>query len=131
MSHAHILVVEDSPTNLALASQLLISHGYGVSHAMDAEEALEAIRQKMPDLILMDIRLPGMDGLALTQKLKGDPLTKHIWIVALTAMAMKGDEQKTLDAGCDGYVSKPIDTRALPHYLASFLRRQILEIPDR
>lgn len=124
MSHAHILVVEDSPTNLALVSQLLISHGYDVSVAGDAEEALEAIRQKTPDLILMDIRLPGMDGLALTRKLKGDPSTRPIWIVALTAMAMKGDAERILEAGCDSYVAKPIDTRALPHYLANVLGRQ-------
>jgi CheY-like chemotaxis protein len=121
MRDAHILVVEDSPTNLTLVSHLLEFHGYTVSKACDAAEALAAVRATPPDLILMDIRLPGMDGLALTRKLKSDESTKHIPIVALTAQAMKVDEQATLDAGCDGYISKPIDTRTLPDYLAGFL----------
>ena len=121
MSNAHILVVDDNPTNLKLVSDLLECYDYEISKAMDAEQAQESIRRKMPDLILMDIGLPGMDGLTLTRILKADDSTKHIRIIALTAFAMKGDEQKTLVAGCDGYISKPIDTRTLPDYLAGFL----------
>jgi CheY-like chemotaxis protein len=122
MSNAHILVVEDSPSGLKLVSHLLECYGYEISEAMDAEQALEAIRQKTPDLILMDIGLPGIDGLALTRRLKADDATKHIRIIALTASAMKGDERRALDAGCDGYISKPIDTRGLPDQVAQCLR---------
>jgi CheY-like chemotaxis protein len=77
----------------------------------------------LPDLILMDIALPGMDGLTLTRKLKADPRFKDVPVVALTAFAMKGDDRKALDAGCDGYITKPIDTRALPEQVQAFLRR--------
>jgi len=124
MSHAHILVVDDNPANLKLASDLLEWAGYQISKAMDAQQALEAIRQSIPDLILMDIGLPGMDGLTLTRKLKADDVTKQIRIVAMTAFAMKGDEKKTLDAGCDGYIAKPIDTRRLPDQVARCLRNE-------
>ncbi len=125
MSNERILVVDDNPTNLKLVSDLLRWSGYQISDAMDAEHALEVIRQTTPDLILMDIGLPGMDGLTLTRKLKADEATKHIRIIALTAFAMKGDEQKALDAGCDGYISKPIDTRSMPDQVARCLRSEI------
>ena len=125
MSNAHILVVDDNPTNLKLVSDLLGCYDYEISKAMDAQQALEAIRQKTPDLILMDLGLPGMDGLTLTRKLKADDATKRIRVVALTAFAMKGDEQKAFDAGCDGYISKPIDTRALPDQVACCLRKEM------
>jgi len=124
MSNAHILVVDDNPTNLKLVSDLLECYDYEISKAMDAEQAQESIRRKMPDLILMDIGLPGMDGLTLTRKLKADDATKQIRIVAMTAFAMKGDERKTLDAGCDGYIAKPIDTRKLPDQVARCLRNE-------
>jgi CheY-like chemotaxis protein len=88
---------------------------------MDAEEAQVVLTAILPDLILMDIALPGMDGLTLTRLLKADERTRHIRVVALTAFAMKGDEQKALDAGCDGYITKPIDTRALPGEVAGIL----------
>jgi CheY-like chemotaxis protein len=125
MNNERILVVDDNPTNLKLVSDLLKWSGYQISGAMDAERALEVIRHTKPDLILMDIGLPGMDGLTLTRKLKADDATKHIRIIALTAFAMKGDEQKVLDAGCDGYITKPIDTRKLPDQVARSLRREI------
>lgn len=125
MSNERILVVDDNPTNLKLVSDLLQWSGYQISNAMDAEHALELIRQTPPDLILMDIALPGMDGLTLTRKLKADDATKDIRIIALTAFAMKGDEQKALDAGCDGYISKPIDTRSLPDEVDRLLRSEI------
>lgn len=124
MSNERILVVDDNPTNLKLVSDLLEWSGYQISKAMDAEQAMETIERLPPDLILMDIALPGMDGLTLTRKLKADDATKHIRVVALTAFAMKGDEQKAFDAGCDGYISKPIGTRALPDQVARYLEEE-------
>jgi CheY-like chemotaxis protein len=125
MSNERILVVDDNPANMKLASDLLEWSGYQISKAMNAEQALEAIRQTPPDLILMDIWLPGMDGLTLTRKLKADDATKRIRIIALTAFAMKGDERKAFDAGCDGYITKPIDTRKLPDQIARVLRKEM------
>lgn len=116
-----ILVVDDNVTNLKLIEYLLMAKGYDVLTAVDAESALEAVRDKRPALVLMDLQLPGMDGLELTKKLKSDPSTRGIVIVAVTAYAMKGDEQRALDAGCDGYIAKPIDTRALPSVVESHL----------
>lgn len=119
-----ILVVDDNVTNLKLIEYLLKAKGYDVSTAIDAESALEAVRNKRPSLVLMDLQLPGMDGLELTRRLKSDPSTRDIVIVAVTAYAMKGDEQRALDAGCDGYVAKPIDTRALPGVVEGHLARR-------
>jgi len=121
MNAARILVVDDNPINLKLVSDLLAFDGHEILKAMDAEEALVVLNETLPDLILMDIALPGMDGLTLTRRLKSDARTGHIRIVALTAFAMKGDEQKAIDAGCDGYITKPIDTRALPVEVARIL----------
>jgi len=117
-----ILVVDDNPTNLRLAADVLECEGYEILKAIDAEEAQQIIAQGRPELVLLDIALPGMDGLTLTRKLRADEKTKNLIIVALTAFAMKGDEQKARDAGCDGYITKPIDTRALPGQVASYLR---------
>jgi two-component system, cell cycle response regulator DivK len=122
LSSARIMVVDDNPTNLKLASDVLESAGYEVLKAADAEEALAVIQRTKPALILMDIALPGMDGLTLTRKLKADESTRDIRIVALTAFAMKGDDEKAFAAGCDGYISKPIDTRRLPSQVAGFLQ---------
>ena len=119
-----ILVVDDYPTNLKLVSDILEFEGYHLLKAGDAEEAQTVIQRTLPDLIFMDIALPGMDGLTLTRKLKAEPLTKDILIIALTAFAMKGDDQKALDAGCDGYITKPIDTRRLPGQVAELLERR-------
>lgn len=119
---ALIFVVDDNPINLKLACDVLEFAGYTVSKAVDAEQAQEILQQTTPDLILMDIALPGMDGLTLTRKLKADPRLQHIPIVALTAFAMKGDDQKALAAGCDGYITKPIDTRKLPDQIAGYLQ---------
>ncbi|MBI3387911.1 MAG: response regulator [Deltaproteobacteria bacterium] len=123
---ARVLVVDDNPTNLKLVSDVLAFEGYDILKAADAEEAQVILSRVLPDLILMDIALPGMDGLTLTRKVKADPRTHHVRIVALTAFAMKGDDQKALDAGCDGYITKPIDTRALPQQVA-----QICRVPAR
>ena len=117
---AHLLVVDDNPTNLKLACHFLEWAGYRVSTAIDAEDAMRAVEEAPPALILMDIGLPGMDGLTLTRKLKR-PATSHIIIIALTAFAMKGDEQKVIEAGCDGYISKPINTRTLADQVAAVL----------
>jgi CheY-like chemotaxis protein len=116
-----ILIVDDNPSNTKLLAFLLQSKGYDVRTAANADEALSSINEHRPRLILMDIQLPGTDGLTLTRQLKADPATKDISIIAATAYAMKGDEQRALAAGCDGYLSKPIDTRQLPLDIARFL----------
>lgn len=118
-----ILVVDDSAANMKLLSFVLENHGYDVRTAMDANEALEVLRTFRPQLILMDIQLPGMDGLELARRLKADPINESLLIVAVTASAMKGDEEKAMAAGCDGYITKPIDTRALPKLVASYIER--------
>ena len=118
---ATILVVDDNPTNLKLASDVLEFDGFTMLKAADAEEAQKIIARTLPDLILMDIGLPGMDGLTLTRLLKAGPRTRHLPVVALTAFAMKGDEEKALAAGCDGYIIKPIDTRQFSSLVAGFL----------
>jgi CheY-like chemotaxis protein len=117
-----ILIVDDNPTNLKLVSYLMQQHGYEVATAGDADDAVASIAQSPPALILMDVQLPGIDGLELTRRLKNDPATKGIKIIALTAYAMKGDHEKALAAGCDDYVTKPIDTRALPLMVAKHLK---------
>ena len=121
MSEIAILVVDDNPTNLKLVSDILEFDGYRILKASDAEEAQEIIRSSPPHLILMDIALPGMDGLTLTRRLKEDEATRGIVIVALTAFAMKGDDDKAKLAGCDGYITKPIDTRKLSELVAGYL----------
>lgn len=116
-----ILVVDDNLANLKLAGDLCECEGYEVDRAQSAEGALEAISRRIPDLILMDLALPGMDGLALTRHLRSRPETRHIPVVALTAFAMRRDEDRALEAGCDAYLAKPIDTRALPALLSGLL----------
>jgi CheY-like chemotaxis protein len=116
-----ILVVEDNPLNLELVTDLLEAGGYAVCTARTAEEAFRAALDLSPDLILMDVSLPGQDGLAATRGLKADPATRHLSIIALTAHAMKGDEEVALRAGCDGYLAKPIDTRTFAARVAAFI----------
>ena len=123
MAGEPILVVDDHPDNLKLARVLLQSEGYSVITARDAEEALDALKTARPRLILMDLQLPGMDGFQLTARIKADPTTRDILILALTAYAMKGDEDKALRAGCDGYLTKPVDTLALPGIIAQYLAK--------
>jgi len=118
-----ILIVDDNLTNLKLARVLLAGEGYVVRTAADAEEAMAVLEEFRPRLILMDIQLPGMDGLELTRRIKADPAMAAITILALTAYAMKGDQDRVLAAGCDGYVTKPIDTRALPGVIDGFMKR--------
>lgn len=121
MKAGRILMVDDHPGNLKLLSFILTKLGHEVRVAADATQALTVLEAFQPQLILMDLQLPGMDGLELTRQLKGDPLHRDIVIVAVTASAMKGDEQKGLEAGCDGYISKPIDTRLLPDLIQRYL----------
>lgn len=123
MAGEPILIVDDHPQNLKLARLILAGEGYEVRTAGDAEEALNVLAAFTPRLILMDLQLPGMDGLQLTRQLKSDPATNGIQIVALTAYAMKGDEENAFAAGCDGYITKPIDTESLPRLVAQHLAR--------
>ena len=105
---ARVLIVEDNPTNMTLAVFLLQSAGHTVLRATDAEAGLTLARAEQPNLILMDIQLPGMDGLEATMTLKHDAATRAIPVIALTALAMKGDEERIRAAGCDGYIAKPM-----------------------
>ena len=111
MTGKKILIIEDNLLNLELATDLLEANGFTVSSAQTAEEGLRMAHELLPDLVLMDFSLPGMDGLTATKNLKADPATRQISVVGLTANAMKGDEELALNAGCDGYLTKPIDTR--------------------
>lgn len=124
MAGEPILIVDDNETNLKLVSYLVRAQGYDVATAVDAEAALDSIAARRPRLILMDLQLPGIDGLELTRRLKADPATRDIIIIAVTAFAMKGDHDKAIAAGCDDYVAKPIDTRALPVTIARHLAAQ-------
>jgi CheY-like chemotaxis protein len=116
-----ILVVDDNPENLKLIMMILASSGYVLTTASDAVEALRFVEQSAPDLILLDLQLPGMDGLELTRRLRSRVETQTIPIVAVTAYAMKGDELKARDAGCNGYMVKPIDKRTLRALVKSYL----------
>ena len=125
-----ILVVEDNLLNLELVTDLLETSGFIVCHAHTAEEGLRAARELAPDLILMDLSLPGMDGLAATRTLRDDPATRHLPIIALTAHAMKGDEALALRAGCEGYLTKPIDTRTFAAKVAAFIAAANLRLTE-
>jgi len=120
---ARILIIEDNPANMKLATLLLENVGHGVLAAVDAETGIMLARTEAPDLILIDIQLPGMDGLAATALLKQDPLTARIPVIALTAMAMKDDQEKAEQAGCDAYIAKPLRYRELYTAIDSLLGR--------
>ena len=120
---ATVLIVEDNPTNMTLAVFLLQSAGHTVLSATDAEAALTLARDEQPHLILMDIQLPGMDGLEATALLKRDDATRHIPVIALTALAMKGDEERIRAAGCDGYIAKPVAYREFLAMITAHLDR--------
>jgi two-component system, cell cycle response regulator DivK len=121
MAHEPVLIVDDNAQNLKLARVILTAAHYDVRTAVDAEDALRILQSFRPRLILMDLQLPGMDGLELTKAIKADPARRDIVIVAFTAYAMKGDDRRALDSGCDGYISKPVDTDALPRLVAAHL----------
>jgi CheY-like chemotaxis protein len=122
-----ILLVEDNPANQMLASAVLERDGFEVVVAESAADVETAILRHMPDLILMDIQLPEMDGLTLTRRLKSDPATASITVVAMTAHAMVGDREDAIAAGCAGYISKPIDTRTLGEEVRGFLQIEAAE----
>jgi CheY-like chemotaxis protein len=123
MSANIILMVDDNPENLELLLAMLSARGYDLRTAIDAPQAQQILATLSPALILLDLQLPGMDGFEFARKLKLDPRTRHIPIVAVTAYAMKGDEKKARDAGCDGYLSKPIDKHALRTLVAGYMPR--------
>lgn len=116
-----VLIVEDNPMNMRLIEMILKSDNYTLLKATDGEEALEIAAKERPDLVLMDIRLPKVSGLEVAKRLKKDPELSHTSIIALTAHAMKGDMEKAFEAGCESYISKPIDTRELPRLVADIL----------
>jgi two-component system cell cycle response regulator DivK len=118
---ALILYVEDDFANRILIRRILTAEGHSVVEAGNAEDALAALKAQKPDLILMDINMPEVDGFTLTKRIKSNPAWKDIPVVALTANVMKGDRERVLQAGCDGYIQKPIDVDALPRQIASFL----------
>jgi two-component system, cell cycle response regulator DivK len=120
---AKILVIEDNPTNMTLAVFLLESKGHTVLTATDAEAGLALARDEHPNLILMDIQLPGIDGLEATQQLKRDEVTRAIPVIALTALAMKGDEERIRAAGCDAYIAKPMGYKEFLATVATQLAR--------
>ena len=121
MTEKTILVVEDNKMNMKLFRQMLKIGNYKHLEAVNGEEGLKIAKLHKPDLILMDIQLPGMDGLTATRELKSDPEMAHIPVVALTAHAMQGDKQKCIEAGCNGYITKPIDTRSFLSQVADIL----------
>ena len=118
-----ILYVEDNPDNRMLVRRILLSEDYGLIEANNAFEALEVIKQRKPDLILMDINMPDMDGSTLTAKIKAMPGFERVPILALTANVMRGDRERTLEAGCDGYIQKPLDIDQLIKEIERFLAR--------
>jgi CheY-like chemotaxis protein len=118
------LIVDDAPLNLKLLSVLLAGNGYAVRTAASAEEALIVLEGYQPKLLIVDIRLPGMDGIALVRMLRAQPRYQQLVIVAVTASAMKGDEDVALAAGCDSYITKPVDTRTLPAHLKDCMSRR-------
>lgn len=118
-----ILIIEDNVLNLELARDLLEATGFSVCSAPTAEEGLRMTRELLPDLVLMDFGLPGMDGLSATKELKANPATCHVPVVGLSAHAMKGDEEIALKAGCDGYLTKPINTRTFIETINRFIAR--------
>jgi two-component system cell cycle response regulator DivK len=114
-----VVVVEDNVRSRRLVRDILELHGFGIIEAESAEDALEAIQDTPPDLVLLDIQLPGMDGVAALRMLRGDPRTADVPAIAVTAYAMRGDEERLLEEGFDAYIAKPIDTRAfVPKLLA-------------
>jgi len=120
-----ILIVEDNPQNMKVVQMALRPHGYILLEATDGEEALEVINNgERPDLILLDIQLPKIDGFEVTRRLRQIPEFSHVPIIAVTAYAMRGDEEKIIGAGCDAYLPKPINTRELPRLVAEMLQRQ-------
>ena len=123
MPDNNVMVVEDNEKNRKLVRVVLKAKGYNVIEATTGEEALNLLKNQKPNIILMDIQLPGIDGLTLVKQIKADAITKDIPIIAVTAYAMKKDKQKFLETGCDAYVSKPINTQELPLIIEKYIKR--------
>lgn len=121
MAQVPVLIIDDNEMNQQLLAYLLAAAGFEVHLAGDAAQALTLMQDLRPRLILMDLQLPGMGGLELTRRIKADPAHRDATIVAVTAYAMKGDEQKALEAGCDGYVAKPIQTASFVRTVTGFM----------
>ncbi|MBI2328898.1 MAG: response regulator [Chloroflexi bacterium] len=124
-----ILIVEDNPQNMRLMEMTLRAKNYTLLKATDGEEALDMAMRERPDLILMDIWLPKVNGLEVTRKLRQDPAFRHIPIIGVTAYAMKGDKERIIESGCDVYLSKPIDTHELPEIITTILSRRQKDNP--
>jgi two-component system cell cycle response regulator DivK len=124
MTGRQILVVEDNERNLKLVRDVLLFAGYEVISARSAEQGVALARERVPDLVLMDLQLPAMDGTEALRILRADPLTREIPVVAVTAFAMKDDRERALDAGFNSYVEKPINVRAFPELVRGFLHRK-------
>lgn len=122
MTTTRILLVEDNPMNRRVVEFLLKAEGYTVIEASDGQEALEMLKTMVPDLVLMDLQLPGLDGFSATRSIKSNPATKDVPVVALTAYAMSGDAERARNAGCDGYITKPIDPDEFPGLVARYLK---------
>ena len=125
MNAPRVLIVDDNAMNIAIAQVVLLAEQFAVQTAADGLEAMQKVASFRPDLILMDVQMPGMDGIELTQALKTDPATKHIRIVAFTALAMRGDEARMRAAGCDGYLSKPINVKTFGGQVRSLLEAKL------
>ena len=123
MSDKNVMVVEDNEKNRKLMRVVLKAKGYNIIEAATGEEALNLLKNQKPDIILMDIQLPGIDGLTVIRQIKASVITKDIPIIAVTAYAMKGDEQKILDTGCNAYISKPINTQELPLIVEKYIKK--------
>jgi two-component system cell cycle response regulator DivK len=119
-----ILYVEDNPDNRMLVRRVLLAEGYSLVEARDSAEALQVLSANRPDLILMDISMPGVDGYTLTAQIKAMPGFERVPIIAITANVMRGDREKTIEAGCDGYIQKPIDIDQLTREIERFLARR-------
>ena len=127
MKKKRVLLIEDQPLNMKLMRVLLDIDGYEVLEAVDAESGLAIARCEQPDLILMDVQLPGIDGLTATRMISEDPLLKHIHVIAVTSRAMSGDREKAMAAGCTGYMTKPIDTRTFTREISRVLQKTRLQ----
>ncbi|MEZ0395173.1 MAG: response regulator [Anaerolineales bacterium] len=124
MSNGTILYVEDNLDNRTLIRRILMAEGYEVVEAENATQAQEKLKQLKPDLILMDINMPDMDGYTLTARIRATPGFENTPIVALTANVMRGDREKSLEAGCDGYIQKPVDIDMLPQQIERYMRKR-------
>lgn len=123
MTEPRVLYIEDKPDNRLLVRRVLMAEGIQVIEAEDADKGIQLAMQEMPDLILMDINMPGKDGYTATNDIRQLPALDHIPIVALTANVMKGDKEKSIDAGCDGYIPKPIDVDRFPIEVMNFIKK--------